>query len=265
MACNDCNDENITDIPVGPQGPQGIQGIPGDPGVNAFGLTTGIATSLGSGLYSIPMSGVNNAWIVVDQIVYIAGAGYYIVTSITAGVSTTVQDPISPVYTGNTPSYMLSNSNLKVSPAGIMGPTGATGVQGPIGPMGPTGPAGTLGSLKRIPSQTITTTHNVTINPPLTNAFGVSVPITFSGFISLSASAVVVATVSVYNDGNLLTDFTTVNTMPPLVSGVSRLTIPVFCTTTINATKTVTIQVTLSSYVGTFSITNGALIVVGNL
>jgi hypothetical protein len=209
MACLDCNDD-ITNIPSGPPGPtgptgpqgangaagetgeqgpagaQGTQGIQGVAGNNAYGYTTGTATSLGANLYTLPLSGTNGSWGIVNQVIYIESSGYYQITAITPTVSFTILDLLYP---GNTPSTITSTSNLGVGPAGLRGPTGAagstgsTGATGPIGPQGPTAPTT---NVLDVTSHSIASSTVITLVNPI-NTTGLLV-FTLTGYMESNAA-----------------------------------------------------------------------------
>lgn len=218
----DCNDSNITSLSVGPQGPQGptgptgsagatgatgstgstgatgATGSQGNPGNNAYG-TIGSFSNVGPNLYTLVGSSLP-VWPAVNQIVYIQNAGYFQVSSISAGVSITVLDLL---YAGNVAGNIANGG--KVSPAGIRGVQGTIGVTGNIGPTGATGPQGPAGS---IIGDTNATNTSMSIPSATTTTLVSSVTSSGTIFYSATFYFTVQAAVAI--------------TLTPLINGVSQ-------------------------------------------
>lgn len=128
----DCDDVPNIQIP-GPTGSDGADGADGVDGINAFTTTTAQFLMPAEGA-TVPVSFVSTAWMVADQILYIAGAGYMKVNSIT-NVNTAVmlnpENTAGGLYAENVAPTTAVASGSKVSPAGIQGPSGVlTGAAG---------------------------------------------------------------------------------------------------------------------------------------
>lgn len=122
--------------PIGIQGPQGIQGPPGiqgSPG-SAFSTATTAAFNAPAVGNSAPVSMTTTAGLASGVMLYINGAGYYQVASVTSG---TVAQLTNTGISGN----YAPGSNVPSGAAVLgVGPQGPTGSQGAIGPAGPVGP-----------------------------------------------------------------------------------------------------------------------------
>lgn len=110
---------------TGATGAAGAAGSAGAAGTNSY--TTMTSGASGGGLtYDIVVG--NTSWMSIGQIVYIQGAGYYSVTSITDATHARITNP---EYTGNTPATLVGGPfTYKVSPGGIQGIAGTNGTDG---------------------------------------------------------------------------------------------------------------------------------------
>lgn len=127
-----CDEVQSIQVP-GPAGEDGADGADGADGVNAFTTTTAQFLMPAEGA-TVPVSVASTAWMVTGQILYIAGAGYLKVNSIT-NVNTVVllnpENTASSLYAENVAPTTAVASGAKVSPAGIQGPSGVlTGAAG---------------------------------------------------------------------------------------------------------------------------------------
>lgn len=111
-----CPDPVITEIP-GVEGEQGAAGADGTNGVNAYTITTANFTvpALGD---TVTVAVANTSWMATGQNVFIAGAGYFAVTTISSSVSlilTYLAD-----YPENTNTGAIIAAPAQVSAAGVM-------------------------------------------------------------------------------------------------------------------------------------------------
>lgn len=114
-----------TTIPNGSQvSPGGIQGAASSAtGANAYDTTTASFT-MPAAAANVNVTISNTGWLGVGQVVYIAGAGYFTVASIT---SATVFNATNANYPGAAAPGSTIASGAHVSPAGLIGPAGAGG------------------------------------------------------------------------------------------------------------------------------------------
>jgi hypothetical protein len=91
---------------------------------------------------NVSVTVLSTAFMVVGQILYIATAGYYSVSSITSG---TVAALTNLGYTGNATPATVITTGQAVSSGGTAGAAGSPGSTGPTGAPGGTGPTGTPG------------------------------------------------------------------------------------------------------------------------
>ena len=127
--------------PPGLTGPVGPQGNPGVAGEDALTVTTVPFTVPAVGA-TAPVNVADVDWASVGEPIYIAGAGFFTISSIQYGVVLVSQN------TGaveNAPPGTVIPATAMVTPAGSVGPVGVTGPPGPIGPVGPIGPIGPQG------------------------------------------------------------------------------------------------------------------------
>lgn len=134
---------------LGNPGPQGAPGTAYFSTVLAPGFTVPAAATP----VAIPLS--TSVGVATGNNLYIAGAGYYTITSVdnpnqVTALPLNVAGNASPgtvIPAGNKVNAVgPTGSTGSVGPAGATGPVGATGAQGPIGPQGLTGATGTTGA-----------------------------------------------------------------------------------------------------------------------
>jgi hypothetical protein len=127
-----CTEPANIQIP-GPAGSDGADGADGTNGVNAYTTTTAQFSMPAEGA-TVAVSFATTAFMVTGQILYIAGAGYMKVNSITnssAAVMLNPEDTASATYPDNAAPATVIASGAKVGPAGVTGPSGAlTGAAG---------------------------------------------------------------------------------------------------------------------------------------
>lgn len=231
---------------VGATGSAGSAGATGPQGVNAYGLTIAPATVAALNQYQITFNPSSNggSWMATGQMIYIQSSGYYTVTTILSpGAIYIVTDPLYPA---NTPSYMLSNSNLRVSPAGVRGETGATGSTGATGATGATGPAGPVTTRSEvyvaptaIPSQT-----DITVIPTLTAAGN----LVYEGWLYIESDDTLNITVTPRIAGSSVTQSVVNDTLSPLIAVKSYRVIPISDLVPSIAGQPFVIRINLSDY-----------------
>lgn len=122
----DCPDEVVAQIPGAP-GDDGDPGDPGDDGANAF-TTLGASFTMPAELGSDTATVADSSWIGLNQILYLAGAGYLQATAIPDATHVTLknlEDAASGAYLSNAaPATVIANGS-KLSPGGLQGPSGA--------------------------------------------------------------------------------------------------------------------------------------------
>lgn len=123
--------EAYTILP-GPPGPAGPAGSAGDAGFSAFTTTTATFTQPAV-LSNVTVSLVDTAAYAANEVLYVAGGGYYEVNAIGSGTITLT----NLGYTGN-----ASPTSTVTSPA-LVTPGGLEGATGPAGDAGSPGSAGT--------------------------------------------------------------------------------------------------------------------------
>lgn len=108
-----------TVVGAGPQGAPGATGA----SLSAYdALTASFIMPAMNAAVTVTIS--NTAWLGANQIIYIASAGYFQVTTI---VNATTLSVTNLPYPGNASSGATISSGSKVSPAGLIGPQGAGG------------------------------------------------------------------------------------------------------------------------------------------
>ena len=105
-----------TGVPLTPtiQGPAGDDGAAG---INAFTLTSGNFTQPAIGS-SVTVSVVSSAWIAVGQSIYVAGGGYYTVSSVPNSTSVVLTNS---GYVGSAVAGVVIASGASVVPGGVIG------------------------------------------------------------------------------------------------------------------------------------------------
>lgn len=108
-----CPTPVTTDVP----GPPGAAGTNGNNGVNAFSITQAdfVVPAISS---SVTVTVDNNTWMVVGQNVFVFGAGYFAINSLSG---TTAAGLTYLNYTGNTAAGNTITSGAQLSPAGTQG------------------------------------------------------------------------------------------------------------------------------------------------
>jgi microcystin-dependent protein len=124
--------------PTGPTGPIGPQGSPG----SAFSSVTTAAFLTPAVAANVPVTMTSTAGLAAGVILYIAGAGYYQVQSVTSG---TVISAENTGILGNAAPGTNVPSGANILGVGPQGPAGATGAQGATGATGTTGAPGNPG------------------------------------------------------------------------------------------------------------------------
>jgi len=125
--------------PQGVIGPQGATGPQGAPGAAAYTTTTNTFNqpSIGA-LANVPVG--NALWMTPGQVIYIAGGGYYTVSSVPNQQNVSVTNL---GYAGNVAPGTVVNVNEPISPGGIQGSTGGPIPTGTVldfaGPSAPVG------------------------------------------------------------------------------------------------------------------------------
>jgi collagen type I alpha len=127
--------------PTGPQGPAGPTG-PQGPAGSAFSTTTTAAFSTANAPTAVTINLTTTTGLAPGAVLYINGAGYYQVQSVTSG---TVVTAVNASVTGNAAPGTNVPSGASVLGTGPQGPPGATGATGPQGPIGNTGSTGATG------------------------------------------------------------------------------------------------------------------------
>lgn len=224
----------------GSTGSTGSTGSAGASGKNAYGISTGAAISLGSNLYTLPIT--DNTWGVVGQIIYVETAGYYQITVVNPGGDFTILDLL---YSTNTPSNMTSTSGLGVTPAGIRGATGSTGsigAKGDTGPAGPTGPLPTFG-YGRVLNTNIPSSTNITLLASSASTGSINFSVT--GYLESSAAVTLTAEILV---NGVATGIKQVVTGSPALGGLSNIGFNLTGQVTINTGNSVVAQITLDDY-----------------
>jgi Collagen triple helix repeat (20 copies) len=129
--------------PAGPAGPAGPQG----PAGSAFSTTTTAAFSTANAPTVVTIHLTTTTGLASGAVLYINGAGYYQVQSVTSGTVVTAVNASVAGNAGPGTNVPSGASVLGTGPQGPPGPTGATGPQGPIGNTGPTGATGPQGPI----------------------------------------------------------------------------------------------------------------------
>jgi hypothetical protein len=115
--------------------PGGQRGVAGIGGLAAYATTAANFTQpSSSGTVSVQVDATD--WMATGEYLYIAGGGYYTVSSITDSTHVVLTNL---GYSGNASPSSTVTSPARVTPGGIQGATGATGSTGPTGPTGATG------------------------------------------------------------------------------------------------------------------------------
>ena len=112
--------EAYTILP-GPPGPAGPAGSAGDAGFSAFTTTTATFTQPAV-LSNVTVSVVDTAAYAANEVLYVAGGGYYDVNAIGSGTLTLT----NLGYPGNASPTSTVTSPALVTPGGLQGPQGAT-------------------------------------------------------------------------------------------------------------------------------------------
>lgn len=122
--CTPC-DETVTVNVAGPAGAAGADGADGSNGVNAFTYTAADITMPAIGAdTAVPILVVDSTWVGLNQVLYIAGAGYMKATAVPDSTHITLNNL---GYTGNAaPAAVIANP-AKVSPGGLAGDDGTGG------------------------------------------------------------------------------------------------------------------------------------------
>lgn len=125
QCCPPCEDIPVVNTP-GPVGSDGDDGADGDDGVNAYTNTTAsFVMPAEAGTVNVVVA--DTSWMAVGQILYVVGAGYMPVSSITNSNIVVLSNPeatASGTYASNVAPATVIAAGSKVSPAGIQGPAG---------------------------------------------------------------------------------------------------------------------------------------------
>lgn len=114
---------------VSPGGVQGVQGPSGASGGTSYTNTTANFTQPAvSATVSVQMG--STAWMTANEIVYVAGGGYYQISSVTDATHAVLTNL---GYTGNAAPTTVINSGALVGPSGIKGADGTNGTNGTNG------------------------------------------------------------------------------------------------------------------------------------
>lgn len=127
-----CDEPQSVQVP-GPAGSDGADGEDGEDGVSAFTTTSAQFTMPAEGA-NVSVSVLDTSWMVVNQTLFVATAGFMKVISITNSVTVVLQNlenTASSLYTDNAAPATAIPTSSKVSPAGVQGPAGSlTGAAG---------------------------------------------------------------------------------------------------------------------------------------
>jgi hypothetical protein len=122
----ECADEILTQVP-GATGAAGADGADGADGSNAF-TTLGANYTMPAELGSATVAVADSSWIGLNQILYLAGAGYLQATAIPDATSVTLknlEDAATDAYLTNVAPATVIPSGSKLSPGGLQGPSAA--------------------------------------------------------------------------------------------------------------------------------------------
>lgn len=116
--CNECPTVQVTNIP-GLTGPAGTDGTNGTDGLSSFSYTDGAQTTPADYTNAQTFNVLDTTWMVIGQIVAIAGPSHYRVTAI--GTSTTV-NLLFLGYPGDVSTGVAIADHALIAPAGLIGP-----------------------------------------------------------------------------------------------------------------------------------------------
>lgn len=133
--CNSCNDEVATQVP-GPAGPAGTPGTNGTNGISPFTTITDGFTVPSVGL-TATFNVADSQWMVVGQIVYVAGIGYFQVTELPSTTQVKILFPAWAVDFNVAPGTNVPATTGMVT-AGVQGPEGDPGIPPTLNELSPT-------------------------------------------------------------------------------------------------------------------------------
>lgn len=124
-------DEPTSGGEPGPQGPAGSPGAPGAPGINSYTTTTAAFTQPAPASAPVQIAVAVAVWMIAGQTIYIAGGGYYAVTSVDDATHVTI---VNTGASGNAAPGATIAGGAGVGPAGVAGSGGGGGGGTSIGP-----------------------------------------------------------------------------------------------------------------------------------
>lgn len=147
----DCTATTAVQVPGPPGiGTEGLKGNPGAAGKNAYTVLT-VAFTMPAEQANGQITVANTGWMVVGQVIYIQGLGYFRVVTVDTSTLATVknlEDLATEAYLINSAVGTIVAVGSRVGPGGEQGPTGAafSGISEQDGDAPPTDP--TSGSLR---------------------------------------------------------------------------------------------------------------------
>lgn len=124
----DCTATTAVQVP-GPKGKNGDtgKGTPGAAGKNAYTVLT-VAFTMPGEQANGQITVANTGWMVVGQVIYIQGLGYFRVITVDTTTTATVrnlEDAATEAYLINVAAGTIAGVGSRVGPGGEQGPTGA--------------------------------------------------------------------------------------------------------------------------------------------